>query len=990
MYWLKGLTEKIRNLIDVLSTTGNSGEIEVGLHECDKAVRKINHNLRNAMTNGEKQRLLSALNSIKSYRAQIKHLIRKGRGLRETAKHRVRWEDSESAFNNRIHTGIITNLQHKDPKHFLEDSKAIFERRLHYVLKKNSAVKVNVSFCGEFVISKADKVIKELKYFTTSNSPIYQDTNISEWFDSKVLHPIMKQLQEFQEKDSGWALKKVVNLGVNINLFNPMRGSSYIDLPSHIKNKKACVNVKNDDQACFAWAVVSALYPADKHSDRTSMYPSYTSILNLKGIQFPMTIHQIKNFENQNDISINIYTLKLNMCKYTVVPFRLTKKVRDKHVNLLMIHNQYYDEYKNSFEGESDKPFRTHYVWIKDLSRLVSSQLSMNRHKKHFCNRCFHYFYSHRKLCTHMDDCMKTDICIPQLPSESEKVLRFKNFKNKCKAPFVIYADMEAILVPTKDMKEYQKHIPCSVGYYVKCSYDDSLSFYRSYRGEDCMRWLCEELKRFAENVETVFMCSYDINMTSLQEEDFQKSNFCHICEKPFTYEDKKVRDHNHLLPTDNYRGAAHEGCNINFKGSHTIPVVFHNLSGYDAHFIIKDIALAMDGRVDLLPITKEKYISFTKNIDDSSVSFRFIDSFKFMNSSLDKLSSYLTEHPILKTEFSQFTEEQIKLLTKKGVYPYDFTDSFDKFNYPHIPSHDQFFNRLVEKNISAEQYQHAQLVWNSFGIRNLGEYSDLYLKTDIILLAEVFEQFRSSCHRTYNLDPAHYYTLPGYTWDCMLYTTRQELELLTDYDMVLFIQKGIRGGLSQVCGKRRVQANNKYSPNYDSTKADTYLMYFDINNQYGKSMSEFLPYGGFEWVEDIQNFDVMSVSDDAEGGFILEVDLEYPEHLHDIHKDIPFCPEHLNTKVLSASHVKDDNRCMNDFASGSTKLMASLYDKTKYVLHYRNLKQAIANGLVLKKIHRVLKFKQSLWLKPYIDLNTELRRQAKNEFEKNLFKFDE
>nr|CAI5847001.1 unnamed protein product [Callosobruchus analis] len=194
----------------------------------------------------------------------------------------------------------------------------------------------------------------------------------------------MKQLQEFQEKDSGWTLKRVVNLGVNINLFNPMRGSSYIRLPPHIRNTKACVNVKNDDQACFAWAVVSSLYPAEQSSDRISIYPPYSSILNLKGIQFPVTIHQIKTFENQNDISVNIYTLKLSMGEYTVVPFRLTKEKRDSHVNLLMIHNQYFDEYTNSFEGECDKPFMTHYVWIKNLSRLVSSQLSSREHRKYF------------------------------------------------------------------------------------------------------------------------------------------------------------------------------------------------------------------------------------------------------------------------------------------------------------------------------------------------------------------------------------------------------------------------------------------------------------------------------------------------------------------------------------------------------------------------------------------------------------------------------
>nr|CAI5859919.1 unnamed protein product [Callosobruchus analis] len=152
----------LKIVLYIQSTAENCAELEVGLQECDKAIRRINRNLRNAATIGEKQRLSTAMNNIKSYRTQIKHLRKKGRGIKETAKHRVHWEDSQSAFHNRIHTG----------------------RRIQSVIKKNSAVKVNVAFCGEFVISKADKVITEFKYFTTSNSPIYQDTNIREWFDS--------------------------------------------------------------------------------------------------------------------------------------------------------------------------------------------------------------------------------------------------------------------------------------------------------------------------------------------------------------------------------------------------------------------------------------------------------------------------------------------------------------------------------------------------------------------------------------------------------------------------------------------------------------------------------------------------------------------------------------------------------------------------------------------------------------------------------------
>lgn len=353
----------------------------------------------------------------------------------------------------------------------------------------------------------------------------------------------------------------------------------------------------------------------------------------------------------------------------------------------------------------------------------------------------------------------------------------------------------------------------------------------------------------------------------------------------------------------------------------------------------MKNIANDIPGRIDILPITKEKYISFTKSLDQNLIKFRFIDSFRFMNSALDTLSSYMTEFPNIKSEFSELNDNQFNLLTKKGVFPYDFMESFNKFNLESLSEKQNFYNRLEGNNISDKQYAHVQRIWNTFNIKSLGEYTDLRIRTDILLLADVFQQFRRSSHKTHSLDPVHYYTLPDYTWDCMLFKTRQTLELLTDIDMLMFVERGIRGGLSQ-CTKRKRVANNKYLP-FDPTKPTNYLAYFDIN--------------------------VTSISDTSTEGYLLEVDLKYPHRLHDLHRHLPFYPEHSAPP-----------------ASKNSKLLATLHNKTRYVIHYRALKQALKHGLKLTKIHRVLKFKQSPWLKSYIDLNTAL---AKNESEKNLFK---
>ncbi|RLU17688.1 hypothetical protein DMN91_009924 [Ooceraea biroi] len=349
----------------------------------------------------------------------------------------------------------------------------------------------------------------------------------------------------------------------------------------------------------------------------------------------------------------------------------------------------------------------------------------------------------------------------------------------------------------------------------------------------------------------------------------------------------------------------------------------------------------------------------------------RFIDSFKFLSSSLDKLSSYLNNDKlrIVRSEFAKLLADDFDLLTRKGVFPYEYVDCAKKLEDTRLPPRESFYSSLTGDTVSESDYAHAENIWQRFAIRTLGEYSDLYLKTDVLLLTNVFENFRDSCINSYGLDPAYYYTLPGFTWNAMLKHTRINFELLTDIDMVMYIERGIRGGLSQ-CSNRYAQANNKYMQSYDPSKPSSYLMYYDVNNLYGWAMCQPLPYSEFRWVDDTSNFDVNVIAPDSSKGYILEVDLEYPQQLHDAHVDLPFCP----TRDKPPGKRQD-------------KLLAIVYDKKRYVIHYRNLQQCTRHGLRVTKIHRVLEFAQSPWLRDYIELNTRFRTTAKNDFEKNLYK---
>ena len=678
------------------------------------------------------------------------------------------------------------------------------------------------------------------------------------------------------------------------------------------------------------------------------------------------------------NIRINVYSWEsIGLFQSSIVPIYISK-LKAKNTIKLLLHDN-------------------HYWLIKNFNRLGGSFGSTYHH---YCENCLCGFHTKQKLKNHRNYCQHFKPTATIMPSKTGSVgissyLYFKEIVYMYKFPFIIYSDFESLLIKkplqlSTKTKQLQEHKACGFSIIV-IENQENIFYHTVYRGEDCLFEFMKELRLIMYRIQGILTNVVDMIITEAQQKDYENTDICYLCEKLIDPKQGgiKVRDHDHL--TGLYRGPTHQDCNYRYRLPKKIPLFIHNLKNYDSHFILANLTSKCFTKCTIIPQSIEKFISFSLDF------IQVLDSFNFLNESLEKLVNNLRnsggDFPITKYIFRDYindNQENLNFLLRKSFYPYEYMNSFDRFEETSLPPIESFYSSLTLQSISQDDYNFARNVWHKLKFKNLGDYHNFYCLLDSALLADIFQVFRKTVIKTYSLDPGHFYSIPGLAWSAALKYTKIKLHLFDDIDMYMFVEKAIRGG---ICGvmKRYVKANNELCINYDVSEKDTYLCHLDVNNLYGKALSERLPITNFSWVAEnvLNEIDWKNIDTETDVGYIIECDLEYPESLHDEHSDYPLAP--VKRKILNSelsAYQTQTLEFLKNYGFKRTaieKLMLTLDDKVKYTLHFKNLKLYLE--LILKKVHRGIKFNQLDFLKPYIKLNTDLRKRATNDFEKDLFK---
>ena len=807
----------------------------------------------------------------------------------------------------------------------------------------------------------------------------------------KCKRETLSRMEDLELMGSGWSLTDIKSIRLEVGRCSLLGGCSSFE-GNKYAGQEHILDVPIREEKCFLSAVAQHFLKGSKTGENLEKW--IVDNFNVKGLKFPLEISKIAQFEKQNkhlQIRINCFLKEGNQC-YPI--FRSEVSGNDT-VNLILV----------AHTNKGSQRTYYHYVYAKNIDAFLNLYLSHTNTRRKpamvHCDNCLTAFQCQKSLSTHRALCLRNETQLVKVINSGYK--EFDGHLKKYGHPFIGVVDFESALVPTprethKTCKNCQSNGPkhlCNHSTFeqneqVPVCYslifidrDRNIVFSRCETGRNVMPLFFKALQDANAYLLPKLQAHKENTFWTQKEEDkFNKAQKCHVCHKPFTNDPadrgkyKKVRDHDHK--TGQPVGACHWICNNRRRVKRKLVVYAHNLQGYDSHFLFRYYANEyITGSTDMfaIPTNTEKFKTF------EMCGALFIDSLAFLEASLSEMVEDLKaegcKFDIIRKSGLCENADQLKwILTSKGIYPYEYITSYEVLKEPCLPPREKFFSTLTNSNVSVEEHTQAISTFEAFQCKSIEDYTKLYCLTDTMQLAEAILAFVEEVLKDFELDVTNYVSLPSVSFDAMLKLTGARLQYLPDTNMVNLFESSIRGGVSFV---------NKRYANIESEGGE--ILYLDFTNLYGYAQCQKLPMSGYEWLteKEITNFDLSQIDEDGEIGYGLEVDLEYPAELYELHNDLPLAPENINIFYDDLSPYS--KACLqatcqtNPLRYKSQKLCGTFQSKEKYFTHIKNLKYYAKLGLNVKKIHRIVKFKQARFVKPYIEFAAKKRAESKSPF---------
>ena len=947
----------------------------------------------------------------------------------------------------------LVNGTHREIKFNVKDKKADLEQIWNFI--KNE---VNMKYLQDFSFQNARLKVDITMVYRKGDEVI---TNVSHFPGDIILKNVkgfdnlklMKDVNDFLDSDelhhgligSGFSLVGLENFIVKLVGFNEIGGKGHV-LMKDVK-LSGVISIDNSKELTDKCFELCCMYHFNKGTKELKKDPQRITKYFKNGYIYPrieavenkeFVIHDYQEYES---IDKDLGVTRLHIFEYShedkvCTKFYTSSKIIDSEIDAeKLVEQNLIILYVPPLDVDDEYG---HYCYVKDVNKLIRTQTSKHDQKRHVCPVCVKHFSNTAKgMLDHMQNCLNIVNNNQNLDVEynvmKDKNIKFKKFSAFEKKRFSMYCDFESVQIPEKGssfedsegntvhpVKTHKAYSFCivtmdngkfcpkySTKYRGKSEKETMYNFFQFLKKVKYGEYCEDGQEKTDYGMLGDLNKDYPIDMTDFSQELFDNAKECYMCG---VETDDLVRSHCHYKEKDNYEGAACQKCNKSKRKPKSVDFFMHNGIKYDSHLIINAIA-QYDFDIDIssvIPNNSQSLMTYTL-----MKFFDMKDSFKFQAASLDNLSKSIQDYSIVPKVYKFFGKKvdskMLKDLKRKAHFPHEYLDNYKKLNDKELPEKKHFYSSLTKSDISNKRYKHSCRMFKNFECSDLGEYSDMYLILDVILLAQIMEEFRASFIEHTKIDPIWYITLQSACWDAMLCMSDIKLGKIDDHRKYCDMMNGIRGGLTQVC--------QRYCLNTDEVD----LLYIDANSLYPTVMSKKLPVNLHDYLDlDGMNEEekigiIKSYSMEGDQGCFTCVDVEYPEDLHENHKDLPFLPDRKTVtynelseaareahiancvyklkrepqkyeKFEKLSDLEKELKYETMYASGE-KLMATLEDKKEYICHFSLIQQAMKYGLIIKKVHWILPFDQEAFMKEYIDTCVTKRKNATTTSQKDIMK---